>query len=174
MRRFPVRFMPIVPGAVPVLLALALFAAGCASSGGDGFDTSDPVFTKHYEDGTPLEAVESLLFAYRAGDYSAVYFLTKAADQQSAAGRQAFLEEVQAGDEWTPALWQLEPKVAYTGDKESADVMASVLSDLDGSLYADDMRFFCFLDGKHWKIARHAFEGDSVLLGPVETKQREQ
>jgi len=154
------------------LLTLTLLA-GCATSGSGGFDKSNPVFTKRYDDSSPLNAVDGLLFAYRAGDYNGVYYLTKPSDTQSAEDRQAFLDEVEAGDEWTPALWQLERKVAYTGDKASADVVGSVLSDLDGFLYTDTMRFYCFLDGKSWKIARHEFEGESVLLGPVETKQRE-
>lgn len=170
------RYLGKLSGIGPVfgagLLALSLLG-GCATSGSGDFDKNAPVFTKHYDDTAPLNAVDSLLFAYRAKDYIGVYYLTKPADAQSAADRKAFLAEVESGDEWTPALWQLETKVAYTGEKTSADVVGSILSDLDGFLYTDTMRFYCFLDGEHWKIARHAFEGDSVLLGPVETKQRE-
>jgi len=154
-----------------VILALILLP-GCASTDSETFDPSEPVFTKRYEDNTPLAAVESLLFAYRAGDYHAVYFLTKPTENQSAANRKAFVNEVEAGDEWTPALWQLDPNVAYTGDKASADVVASVVSDLDGYLYTDTMRFYCFLDGERWKIANHDFEGESQVLAPAESVQR--
>jgi len=149
---------------------LSLLLSGCATTAPDRFPEGTPVFTRAYDDSTPLATVESLLFAYRAGDYSAVYFLTKPADGHSAAARDAFLKEVESGDEWTPALWQIEPHVAYTKDRESADVVASVLSDLEGFLYTDTMRFYCFLDGEHWKVARHAFEGESMVLAPVEAE----
>lgn len=120
-----------------------------------------------------MEAVDSLLFAYRERDHEAVYFLTKPATSHSAQDRKAFLAELQDNDEWTPALWQIDAKVAYTGEKSSADVTASVLSDLEGFLYNDTMRFYCFLDGEHWKIAQQNFEGESTLLGPVKTEVRQ-
>ena len=152
---------------------LLLLAGGCASSGSDAMDRYEPRFTREYKDSTPLEAVDSLLFAYREGDYGTVYFLTKTTESQSDAGRKAFMEESRNSDAWTPALWEIDGHVAYTGDKNSADVTASVLSDLEGVLYNDSMRFYCFLDNGHWKIAQHTFEGESVLLGPADTVQRE-
>lgn len=152
------------------LLALVTLASGCATSASDsnGFANYEPRYVRDYRDNTPLEAVDSLLFAYRQGDYEGVYHLTKPTDKQSAADRNAFIEEVAEGDDWTPALWELDRDVAYTGDRTSADVVASVLSDLEGFLYSDTMRFYCFLDGEHWKIAQHDFEGESALLAPVE------
>lgn len=170
MTRFHGRFTGVLSSVAAGLLA-ALLLGGCATTNADHIPKGTPVFTRAYDDSTPLAAVDSLLFAYRAGDYKAVYFLTKPAEGHTTAGREAFLAEVEAGDEWTPALWQLEPDVAYTKDRASADVVASVLSDLEGFLYTDTMRFYCFLDGEHWKVARHAFEGESMVLAPVKAEK---
>lgn len=149
-----------------------VLSGGCNSAPSDRFSTEPPVFTRTCRDSTPQDAVDSLLFAYRAGDYATVYYLSKPAGSQSEADRKAFLAEVNEGGDWTPALWEIERQAAYAPDRKSADVMASVLSDLDGFLYSDSMRFFCFLDGTRWKIVKHQFEGESTLLAPAGTTTR--
>lgn len=172
MYRFHGRFSSVT--AILAACAAFLVLSGCATKSKEEFNTGMPTFTRAYKDKSPLEAVESLLFAYRMGDFDAVYYLSKPADKQSATEREAFLKEVHGSKDWTPALWELDQDVSYTGDKESADVIASVLSDIDGFLYSDTMRFYCFLDGEHWKIAQHQFEGESTLMVPTETKKPEQ
>lgn len=153
------------------LLSMALFAGGCASPASDRFAEGGGTYTRQYKDSTPVEAVDSLLFAYREEDYEAVYHLTKPAGSQASPDRKAFLSEVKGDKDWTPALWQIDTNVAYTGEKTSADVLANVLSDLDGFLYNDTIRFYCFLDGEHWRIAQHSFEGESVLLAPAASQE---